>query len=170
MKPDRNLSILRDQVAALRAVPCRLEHERVLIGEEGIRRNRESAGNDPGVVRVGLCPKTVRDSQLSCAHTCARNHLDRAIAASRREGVLSAEEAAQLHKDLERISLAIHATDWQKNQAEVRYALLLEQGAQAESEGELTLLGSLVAQHTELTTELAQLQGFLLERLEQGAT
>ncbi|MGB9991549.1 hypothetical protein [Pseudoduganella rhizocola] len=158
------LSTLHAELAALRALPCRLVHERVLMDENGIRRRDGAVESDPGMVRVGLCSKAVRDQQLSCAHTRARNVLDKAIVASATHGLVSAQEAAQLRAELKRIDLAIHMTDWEKNQAEVRYALLAEQGRQDGLPGEQQHVDELVARHGQLSAELGRIHGLLLER------
>lgn len=157
-------SILRDELASLRVLPCRLVHERVIVDANGIRRRDGAVESDPGMVRVGLCSKAVRDQQLSCAHTRARNVLDKAIVESVAQGLVSAREAAQLRAELKRIDLAIHMTDWEKNQAEVRYALLLEQGGQDGLPDEQQRLNELVVRHGQLSAELARIHGLLLER------
>ncbi|UGQ45899.1 hypothetical protein [Massilia endophytica] len=167
--PSDILTALREELASLRATSCRLVHERVVIDAHGIRRRGEEAENVPDIVRVGLCSKAVREGQLSCAHTRARSRLGRVIAESEREGALSAQEAVQLQADLARIDLAIHATDWEKNQAEVRYALLIEQGELAGSRKEQNLLDALVARHEELNAELGAMHRLLLERLDHSA-
>lgn len=166
MKPQpQSLSALRAELASLRVLPCRLVHERVVVDANGVQRRAEAVENDPGVVRVGLCSKAVRDRQLSCAHTRARIELDKAIVQTAAQGLLSAPEAAQLRADLQRIDHAIHMTDWDKSQAEVRYALLIEQGRPADLPGEQQRLDELIARHEQLSAELARIHACLLERL-----
>lgn len=157
-------STLHAELASLRVLPCRLVHERVLVDANGVQRRGGAVGNDPGLVRVGLCSKAVRDQQLSCAHTRARIVLDKAIVASAAQGLVSAQEAAGLHAELKRIDHAIHMTDWDKSQAEVQYALLTERGEHDGLPEVQRRLNELVARHGQLSAELAQIHGLLLER------
>jgi len=158
------LSVLRDELASLRVLPCRLVHERVIVDANGIQRRDGAVENDPGMVRVGLCSKAVRDKQLSCAHTRARIVLDKAIVQTAAQGLLSAPEAAQLRAELQRIDHAIHMTDWDKSRAEVSYALLVEQGQESALPDAQQRLNELVARHAQLGAELARIHGLLLER------
>jgi len=160
-----SLSTLHAELASLRVLPCRLVHERVIVDANGIQRRDGAVEDDPGMVRVGLCSKALRDKQLSCAHTRARIVLDTAIVQSAARGLLPAQEAARLRAELQRIDHAIHMTDWDKNQAEVRYALLLEQGRQDALKDEQQRLNELVARHGQLSAELAHIHGLMLERL-----
>jgi hypothetical protein len=160
-----SLSTLRAELASLRVLPCRLVHERVLVDANGIRRRGGAVENDPGMMRVGLCSKTLRDKQLSCAHTRARIVLDKAIMQSAAQGLLPVQEAAGLRAELQRIDHAIHMTDWDKSQAEVRYALLAEQGQEDALQDEQQRLNELVARHEQLSAGLAHIHGLMLERL-----
>lgn len=166
MKPElQSLSALRAELATLRVLPCKLVHERVVVDVNGVRRRAEAVENDPGMVRIGLCSKALRDTQLSCAHTLARSQLDKAIVQSAAHGLLPAQEAAQLRADLKRIDHAIHLTDWDKSRAEVRYAQLIEQGQPAGLPHEQQLLDELVARHQQLSAELAHIHELVLDRL-----
>lgn len=163
---------LRERIASLQVLSCRLVHERVQL-EQGLAKRRvQDIGQEPIFVRIGLCPHAFRSKQLSCAHTLARHTLDDAILVMQQESVLNEEEADCLRSDLQRISHAIHMTDWQKNEAEVRYALQVEQAtnrdlpAFAASLEINTYLNELIAQHTQSAEELRQLHQRVLELLD----
>lgn len=166
------LSALRQDVASLNVLSCQLAHEKVRMEDGLAKRRSQGVGLEPIFVRAGLCPKQVRSRQLSCAHTLARDVFKQAIDTSEQQGILSAEEASRLRHDLQCLSDVIHSTDWTKNTAEIRYALLREQetmngcaastSAQEEQQG----LDALVERHQESVEELRRMHRFLLERID----
>ena len=167
------LSRLRDHIATLQVLPCRLAHEQVIL-EHGIAQRRsQGLGVESAFVRVGLCPSDLRSHQLSCAHTTARNVLEHAITRLSEAALLSHDDARQLSADLHRISNSIHETDWHKNEAEVRYALLVEQGTASGSTSSALLkekqhLASLVDRHQESAKELQRIHALVLARLDSA--
>lgn len=173
MSRHAELLLVRERVAALTAQRCRLAHEQVIMEDGQARRRSNGEGLQPAVVRIGLCPRSVRDKQLACAHTGARNALESAIRVLAQENMLEQHEACRLRAELETIASTIHRTDWEKNASEERYALLLEQAASsgmpppslaAERQG----LADLVSQHDACVTALRHLQEAVLTALDQG--
>lgn len=166
------LSNLRERVASLQVLPCRLAHERVLIENGLAKRRSQGIDCEPLFVRAGLCPKEFRSRQLSCAHTLARDTFEQAIDASEQQGVLGHEEASRLRDDLRRLAHVIHSTDWMKSAAEVRYALLREQETKKEFPApesvleEKRQLAELVERHQEAAEELRRMHALLLERID----
>ncbi|HVK94067.1 MAG TPA: hypothetical protein VM571_05010 [Noviherbaspirillum sp.] len=138
---------LRERVASLQVLPCRLAHEQVVLEHGFAKRRSRGIGIEPALVRTGLCPSGFRSRQLSCAHTTARYVLERAIDALEKKAVLSVDEAGRLRADLHRISNSIHQADWSKGEAEARYALLMEQGTMTET----PVSASLLAEQQRLT-------------------
>lgn len=110
------LASLRDEIASLRVVRCRMAHERV-VGAVAPARPPGGRGPLHSFERVGLCSPGERDARLGCSHTMARTKLDRAI------GELGPEKAEQLGRELNRLTNEIHLLDHRKGEAEARLAL-----------------------------------------------
>lgn len=172
MPDPKVLSSLREGVASLNVLPCRLAHERVLMEDGLARRRAQGIGVEPIFVRAGLCSKQVRSRQLACAHSLARHVFDQAIDTSEQQGILSTEEASRMRCAVQRLSHTIHSTDWTKSAAEIRYALLREQEtlsgnpASASVHEEQRRLDALVERHQEAVEELRGMHRFLLERID----
>lgn len=116
---------LREWLAALEVVKCRMVHER-LRWQDG-RLVRIDRGEPESVLaRLGLCPAEVREQRLACGHTMVRHHLQRALQTLHEGGVSSEEEHVQLHQELNAIDNHIHLLDHRKGAAEVRHAVLAE--------------------------------------------
>lgn len=169
LEPETLLS-LRERIASLEVLPCRLAHEQVVLQGGLAQRRSQGMGLEPALVRTGLCPGSLRARQLSCAHTSARDVLMRAIETMGKESLLAEGDAERLTADLRRISDSIHETDWNKNASEARYALLLEQGPH---EGPALLdekrrLAELVSRHQAASEELSRMHGMLLECLDRA--
>lgn len=161
---------LRECIAVLQVLPCRLAHEQVVLQDGHALRRSQGMGFEPALVRTGLCPGPLRARQLSCAHTSARDVLMRAIETMGKESVLAEGDAERLKADLRRISDSIHETDWNKNASEARYALLLEQGREGIPAllDEKRRLAELVSRHLTASEELNQMHGMLLDRLDDA--
>lgn len=159
---------LRERIASLQVLPCRLAHEQVVLQDGLALRRSQGMGIEPALVRAGLCPGALRVRQLSCAHTSARNALMRAIETMGKESVLAEEDAERLKADLQRISDSIHETDWNKNASEARYALLLEKGPEGMPAllDEKRRLAELASCHLAASEELSRMHGALLEYLD----
>jgi hypothetical protein len=118
MPPDArksHLASLRDEIASLRVVRCRMAHERV-VGVVAPARPPGGRGPLHSFERVGLCGPGERDLRLGCSHTMSRTKLDRAI------GELEPERAEQLGRELNWVTNEIHLLDHRKGEAEARLA------------------------------------------------
>jgi hypothetical protein len=114
-----SLRTLREQVASLQVIRCRMVHERVRV-EDGVVLRVSRGGAEPGLVRLGLCSPGVRGRNLACGHTMARYVLFDAVHAlpdAIRDPLLEA---------LESVHNAIHLLDHQKGDAERQLALSSE--------------------------------------------
>lgn len=118
-------SDLREWLAALEVVKCRMIHER-LRWQDGRLVRIDRGEPEPVLARLGLCPAEVREQRASCGHTMVRHHLQRALQALHEGGVSSEEEHAQLHQELNAIDNQIHLLDHRKGMAERRHAVLAE--------------------------------------------
>lgn len=117
---------IRDWIASIGAVRCRMAHEAVVFEGGVAKRRSQGVGLEPVLVRAGLCDFQDRIAQLSCAHTTARNQLERAIDALAGFAVLEADQAHQLKTALRHAGNDIHQMDMEKSQFEQRYALMRE--------------------------------------------
>lgn len=113
------LKALRQEIAGLVVVKCRLAHERVRrdpLSDKPLTRPFPEGSYD----RVGLCPFAVRAQSLVCSHSTSRIRLERVIQALRASdahaepgGVLAA-----LHAELQWLDNEIHLLDHRKGEAE----------------------------------------------------
>lgn len=119
------LEALRDRIASLQVIRCRMVHERVRVENGSVLR--VSRGEpEPGLVRMGLCGPEARARNLACGHTMARYALLDAIKTLHAAGWLPATERAALQEEVESVSNAIHLLDHRKGEAEKTLALLSE--------------------------------------------
>ncbi len=173
MPDPETLSVLRKRIASLQALPCRLAHERVIQEDGMVKRRSQGIGLDPIPVRIGLCPAGIRSHQLACAHTMARHVLDALIGNLATVHVLDGVEASRMREELGRIAHAIHMTDWQKSDTEIRYALLAEKEAGSIDQPSASLLSeqaqldASVDRHQTSVDELRRMRDMLLARLDE---
>ncbi len=151
--PD-TLQSLRDQVAALQVIRCRMVHERVRV-EDGVVLRATHGGRE--LVRMGLCSPEVRGRNLACGHTMARYIL---FDAARALG--AAHEP--LLRELESVSDAIHILDHQKGDAERQLALA--SGTEGASALQAAEISRLEAQHDAFADQMRELQRAVLARLD----
>ncbi|HLM56414.1 MAG TPA: hypothetical protein VK422_09895 [Pyrinomonadaceae bacterium] len=120
------LRSLREEIAALRAVKCRMSHERVVRAGEHML---PVASRLPGVVyrRVGLCDPEVRARMLGCSHTAARIRLKEAL----KELDAAGRPAASLAAELNLLDNEIHLLDHRKGEAEKALARAIEEAHRA---------------------------------------
>ena len=116
---------LRERLAALRVVRCRMVHERVRL-EDGMPQREDRGDAEPSMVRMGLCKSEVRGRNLACGHTMARYVLLDAVHALHAAGTLSESEHAHLFLAVEHVANDIHRLDHRKGAAEKYLALTLE--------------------------------------------
>lgn len=133
MKPqDRaaRLRSLREEVAALHAVKCRMSHERVLRRGEHML---PVASRLPGVEyeRVGLCALDARARMPACSHTTARVKLKEAV----RELGARGRQVETLAGELNLLDNEIHLLDYRKGAAEKSLAVALEEAHRVGGQG-----------------------------------
>lgn len=109
------LTLLRDEIAALRIVKCRMEHERI-VSPTGSLRQEAGQAHSREFQRIGLCSPEVRAERLGCSHTMSRVKLDEAL-----EELLP-DRAGPLRDELNWLTNQIHLLDHRKGAAEARKA------------------------------------------------
>lgn len=114
------LTLLRDEVASLRIVKCRMEHERIASSAGWVRQGTGQSLS-PAFKRVGLCSPEVRAERLGCSHTMSRVKLDGAIKE------LWPGIAERLGDELNWLTNQIHLLDHRKGAAEARKAMAAQQ-------------------------------------------
>ncbi len=109
------LTSLRDQIASLRIVKCRMAHERIVALPNS---NQVALDELPSLAfrRIGLCNPNERNERLGCSHTMARIKLERAI------NELKPTETDQFSQELNWLANEIHLLDHRKGDAEARLA------------------------------------------------
>lgn len=124
------LGSLREDVATLCIVKCRMSHERVVTNcKSGLPVIR---GFPTGSYqRVGLCAPDIRAKRLGCSHTSARIKLGDAI--KELDTSYRGNNAASLLFSSELVWLdnAIHLLDHRKGEAEKSLARILDEAHQA---------------------------------------
>lgn len=135
MKSERltdRLALLRQEIAALRVVKCRMSHERVKRSGDSMLPVRSRL---PGLSyeRIGLCSPEVRAEMLACSHTTARIKLKNAIDELSAATGKTADQVRHFADELNQLNNQIHLLDHRKGEAE----LLL-----AEAEEEVFRLGT----------------------------
>lgn len=112
----------------LKAVNCRMAHERVLI--DGITQ-LPVAGVIPEMEfkRRGLCDAAKRNKNLACSHTMARYPLENALDVLERLG-----EYGEWRSELNDLNNGIHVLDHIKGEAEKQSARMIEKMRKGEPE------------------------------------
>jgi hypothetical protein len=134
-KRHNQLRSLREEIATLCIVKCRMSHERVVRdGESGlpvICRFPEGSYQ-----RVGLCTAEIRAKRLGCSHTSARIKLDDAI--KKLATSYRGNNAASLlfSSELVWLNNAIHLLDHRKGEAEKSLARILDEAHRAGAQGD----------------------------------
>ena len=149
------LSSLRNEIAAMSIVKCRMVHERVI---------RLADSNQSVLVnkRVGLCSPDVRAQRLSCGHTMSRVRLDRAI------DELESGIAEPLRYELNWLTNEIHLLDHRKGEAEVQRARAEQDVKRGREESnELELIKELERQHDEYTDKMGVLRNKVVAEIDK---
>ena len=117
----KNFIALNKKIANLKAVKCRLTHERVKFDAETNLPVAESLP-ELGYERVGLCPPEIRSERLACGHTMARYLLEDALSILAENGV----ETDDLKTGLDEATCRIHSLDHEKGFADKHLAQMIE--------------------------------------------
>jgi hypothetical protein len=119
----KTVAEIRERIATMQIVSCRLAHERVCWEDGHIVQRQVGEENVP--VRP-LCSSDVRRRRLACAHTTARDSAGQALVELRRAGALSEDACAVLVEELHALGQQVHLLDHRKGDAEKAYALAVE--------------------------------------------
>jgi hypothetical protein len=117
------VSEIRERIARLQVVACRLAHERACWENGGIVRHQ--VGDEDVLVRP-LCSSHVRRRRLACAHTTARYAAEQALLDLRNAGALGEDACAAFLQELHALGHQIHLLDHRKGDAEKDLALAVE--------------------------------------------
>jgi hypothetical protein len=120
------LSSLREDLVALRAVKCRMSHERVIRAPDSMLPLVCSLP-EGNYQRVGLCSPEVRAQRLGCSHTSARIKLENAIGELDLDGADKSALASSLAQEWNWLNNEIHLLDHRKGEAEKTLARILEE-------------------------------------------
>jgi len=159
MKPNRthHLNSLREEIAALSIVKCRMSHERAR-NEPGSILPIESKLFVGSYERIGLCHHEVRAQRLGCSHTSARIKLADVLDELRPETDL----AGGWSQELNYLDNEIHLLDHRKGEAETIFARAREEFCRA---AEPVHLNAKVAQVERDVSDMEQLHDELVGRI-----
>src|SRR5580765_1906636 len=121
-----HLSSLREEIAALSIVKCRMSHERTL-SEPGSILPIKSKLFVGSYERIGLCSSELRTQRLGCSHTTARVKLATAVDELSKETDL----ATAWSQELNYLDNEIHLLDHRKGEAETILAHAREEFCRA---------------------------------------
>lgn len=112
---------IKEKVEDLKAVKCRVNHERVLTDKETGLPLSKYIG-EKVYERIGFCPREVREQRISCGHTNAPDILKNALTLLDSEG----KDVEILRTELMNVITQIHLLDHRKGDAEKQLAILIE--------------------------------------------
>ena len=115
-----------EQLKKLKAVACRMNHERVLIDRT---THLPVAGTiaDIEFERIGLCDSVKRFKNPACGHTMARYEIENAL-----EIMRDHDGYRQWCAELNNLTNSIHLLDHQKGEAEKQLAVIIKGKHEAE--------------------------------------
>lgn len=115
---------INEKIKNLKAVKCRITHEKVQIDEKTNLPISKYIG-EKVYERIGFCPKDVREERISCSHTMATEILHSAL------NLLGEKETIlNLRNNLMDLVFQIHQLDHQKSDVERDLAILIERKTQ----------------------------------------
>jgi hypothetical protein len=162
------LCFLREEIAALLVVKCRISHERIIRSGESMLPviSRLPGGS---YQRVGLCSHEVRAQRLSCSHTTARIKLGDAIAELNIDDSEGRERSPLLAGKLNWLDNQIHLLDHRKGEAEKAIAKIEEDiygaGSRSDREEELWEAKKAILELEQLHDEYVEQMGALRDRV-----
>lgn len=148
------LCSLRNEIAVMSIVKCRMAHERV-IGLADSKQSVSNRGTFGNFKRVGLCSPEVRGERLGCSHTMSRTRLDRAI------GELEFGIAEPYREELNWLTNEIHLLDHKKGEAEAKQAREEQEAKKGRDEAR----GLELVKESEMVKELEQQHDKYVERM-----
>ena len=113
---------INEKIKNLKAVKCRITHEKVPIDEKTNLPISKFIG-EKVFERIGFCQEEIRNERISCSHTMATELLHDAL------NLLGENEAevVKLRSNLMDVIFQIHQLDHQKSDAEKDLAILIEE-------------------------------------------
>jgi hypothetical protein len=120
MQPEKRvdyLCCLREEIAALCVVQCRMAHERIVRAGESMLPV-VSGLPEGSYQRFGLCSPEVRSQRLGCSHTTARIKLGDAINELNKGDGESSGQGLSFGSELNWLNNQIHLLDHRKGEAE----------------------------------------------------
>lgn len=168
------LCSLREEIATLCIVKCRMSHERVIrdqvSGLSVICRVPEGSYQ-----RVGLCVPDLRARRLGCSHTTARVKLDDAIKVLGMSEAMDKAYVSVLSRELRWLDNAIHLLDHRKGEAEKRLARIRDEvcgASESEEKGEKVReaekeVGEMEQRHDEYVEQLGQLRDKVVSEIDK---
>lgn len=144
------------KVLRLKAVKCRLAHERIRYDTKTSLPIAEILP-ELGYKNTGFCAPEIRAERINCGHTMARYLLEDALTLLAESGV----ETENLKSDLDEATNNIHSLDHEKGFAEKRLAQLVEKKY---SEPENDLTGEIEKAKNEIK-EIENLHSFYVEKI-----
>jgi len=177
MKSQKRLNLLcslREEIATLSIMKCRMSHERVIkdqaSGLSVICRFPEGSYQ-----RVGLCAPDLRATRLGCSHTTARVKLDDAIKVLGMSEVMDKAYVSVLSRELRWLDNAIHLLDHRKGEAEKRLARIRDEvcgTSEREENGEKVReaekeVGKMEQRHDEYVKRLGQLRDKVVSEIDK---
>ena len=164
----KNFIALNKKIANLKAVKCRLTHERVKFDAETNLPVAESLP-ELGYERVGLCPPEIRSERLACGHTMARYLLEDALSILAENGV----ETDDLKTGLDEATCRIHSLDHEKGFADKHLAQMIEKKyVQPESDFSKEIqtardaIKNIENQHTEYVEKIANVRDLIISKMQ----
>ena len=128
MKNDvlNNLIRLIDKIKNIEGVRCDMVHERVAI-DASSKLPIPNWVEKNSFKRNSLCPSEVRNKRLACGHTDVRNILKKFLSELKSIEEFDKTKIENLHAKLDKTDLDICLLDHKKGDAELRYAMKLNE-------------------------------------------
>lgn len=127
MKNDLLLQLIesREHLTRLKAIACRMAHERVLIDR---KTQLPVAGTVPEIEfeRIGLCDSAKRSKNPACSHTMARYPLENAL-----NLLEQCDKYSDWRAEFNALNNTIHLLDHEKGEAEKRLARVIKEKYEA---------------------------------------
>lgn len=168
------LCSLREEIATMSTMKCRMSHERVIrdqvSGLSVICRFPEGSYQ-----RVGLCAPDLRAIRLGCSHTTARVKLDDAIKVLGMSEAMDKAYVSVLSRELRWLDNAIHLLDHRKGEAEKRLARIRDEvcgTSEREKKGEKVRkaekeVGEMEQTHDEYVERLGHLRDKVISEIDK---
>lgn len=168
------LSSLREEIAILCVVKCRMSHERV-IRDQASGLSITCRFPEGSYQRVGLCAPDLRATRLGCSHTTARIKLDDAIKLLEMSKVRDKVAVSSLSRELGWLDNSIHLLDHRKGEAEKRLARIRDEvcgAVESEEKWEKVReaekeIGEMEQIHDEYVERLGQLRDKIVSEIDK---